>query len=58
MADETVLDTKTVSYGTVQLVKVFSFPGSITYWIKVNGDLKYGSYSEESDAREKYNSLW
>jgi len=58
MSEETVLDSKRLSYGRVELVKVFSFPGTITYWIKIEGVLKYGSYRDESDARAKYNSLW
>lgn len=57
MAQEKVLDSKRVSYGYVQLVEVFGFPGSISYWVKVDGQLKYGSYANLSDAQSKFSSL-
>lgn len=57
MSDETVLESKSVSYGCIQLVKIFSFPGSISYWIKVNGTLQHGAYSSLGAAEAKYRSL-
>jgi hypothetical protein len=55
---ETVLKSKHLSYGLVELVKISSFMGGISYWIKVRGKLEHGSYSTLAAAEAKYSSLY
>lgn len=57
MSDETVLASKSVPYGYLELVKRFSSPGTITYWIKENESLKHGAYSDLGPAQRKFASL-
>ena len=56
MAQEKVLKSKSVSYGYVELVESFSFLGSKSYLVKVDGQIKWSSSSLDS-AAEKFASM-
>ena len=51
---QTVVKSKTVSYGLIEIVKVF---GKDEWWIRINGKLDGCCFSSLDSARRKFDAL-